>query len=404
LTGGKPNKTPNKSICLVVNGFFLANGKAAQARLLAAKLHEAGVCVCVIDRYKYKNDLSSKCAFEITDVPFLPEGIKIFRIPAGSRQLIKQLWRIRSRYQVVCFRGKVCLAGCFAFLRLLGKKTVVIFAARYRQKTSVPWYKNPWYLVNRFVAVSATLEQDLKDIPGIKGKVSTILNRVDQKAIRELNNREKNILRKNLKLNPSDKIVIFVGGVQNSKGIDILLDAWKLIRERVTEARLLILGPLCSLCQDNIDYHGLTQDGKDLLNKKMEIFTSKLSPLMQLHERITYLGVKSNVSDYLAASDVFVFPSRTEGSPNAPKEAMAACLPVVTFDNKEIIGEIVRDGHEGILVTDGDSKALAEAAILLLNNDNKRKRLGRNARLRFKNEFIFDDRQTKRFTELFNNL
>ena len=193
----------------------------------------------------------------------------------GYRRLIKQLWQIRNRYKVVCFRGKVYLPGCFLLLKLLGKKTVVLFAARYQPKRSVPRYKNAWYLVNRFVAVSETLEQDLRKIAGIRGKITTILNRVDQKTIRESDMAAKNVLRRKLGLDPSGKIVIFVGGVQRSKGIDLLLDAWKLIREQIVDARLLILGPFCSLCLDNVDYRGLTREGKNLLHNKMGIFTDK---------------------------------------------------------------------------------------------------------------------------------
>lgn len=136
----------------------------------------------------------------------------------------------------------------------------------------------------------------------------------------------------------------------------------------------------------------------------MEIFNKKFSSLAQLHERITYLGIKSNISDYLAVSDIFIFPSRTEGSPNAPMEAMAAGLPVVTFNNREVIGDLVRDGSEGVLVKYEDSKALAEATISLLENEKKRQLMGRNARLRFKNELVFDHRQTERFVRLFNSL
>ena len=83
---------------------------------------------------------------------------------------------------------------------------------------------------------------------------------------------------------------------------------------------------------------------------------------------------------------------------------MAAGLPVITFDNREVIGNIVRDSREGILVKYEDSKALAKATISLLSDDRKRHLMGRNARLRFKSELVFDDSQTKRFVKLFNNL
>ena len=57
---------------MVVSGFFLANGKASAARLLAAKLHDAGICVCVIDRCNY-NKKGLKCSFEEVDIPSIPK-------------------------------------------------------------------------------------------------------------------------------------------------------------------------------------------------------------------------------------------------------------------------------------------------------------------------------------------
>ena len=72
----------------------------------------------------------------------------------------------------------------------------------------------------------------------------------------------------------------------------------------------------------------------------------------------------------------------------------------ITF--KEIIGDVLRDGHEGILVKFEDSKALAEAIICLLKDDKKRHLMGRNARLQFKSKLVFDNRQTERFVRLFS--
>jgi glycosyltransferase involved in cell wall biosynthesis len=78
-----------------------------------------------------------------------------------------------------------------------------------------------------------------------------------------------------------------------------------------------------------------------------------------------FLGHREDVPELLAASDVFVLPSRSEASPNAVIEAMAAGLPVVAC----AVGgnlELVQHGRTGYLVPPDDSVALGEALQLLV--------------------------------------
>lgn len=80
-----------------------------------------------------------------------------------------------------------------------------------------------------------------------------------------------------------------------------------------------------------------------------------------------FLGHREDVADQLESSDVFVLPSRSEASPNAVLEAMAAGLPVVACG----IGgnlELVEDGRTGYLVPPDDPAALARAVDALAGN------------------------------------
>src|SRR5207244_1912357 len=63
-----------------------------------------------------------------------------------------------------------------------------------------------------------------------------------------------------------------------------------------------------------------------------------------------------HVPSYLAASDVFVYPSPWEGSPNAVIEAMAAGVPVVVSDIAAH-REIIEHGRTGFLASDPESMA-----------------------------------------------
>jgi len=75
---------------------------------------------------------------------------------------------------------------------------------------------------------------------------------------------------------------------------------------------------------------------------------------------------------------VFVFPSRTEGLPNALLEAMAAGLPIATTD---VPGcrDLVAHQHTGLLVPFGDTARLANAITRLLDQRDLARSLGSKA-------------------------
>src|SRR5205807_4507369 len=82
--------------------------------------------------------------------------------------------------------------------------------------------------------------------------------------------------------------------------------------------------------------------------------------------RLHLLGLRSDVADVLAAADLFVLPSLSEGLPLALLEAMFAGLPIVASRVGEIPTALV-DGECGVLVPPGDPAALAAAQARLLS-------------------------------------
>jgi glycosyltransferase involved in cell wall biosynthesis len=101
----------------------------------------------------------------------------------------------------------------------------------------------------------------------------------------------------------------------------------------------------------------------------------------RLAERVQLLGSRDDVPGLLAASEVFVLSSRSEGFPVSIVEAMAAGLPVVASDVGGV-AEAVADGETGLLVPPGDPAALAEAVGRLLGDVELRQRLGAAGRAR----------------------
>jgi glycosyltransferase involved in cell wall biosynthesis len=96
---------------------------------------------------------------------------------------------------------------------------------------------------------------------------------------------------------------------------------------------------------------------------------------MSLSSHVHLLGARSDVPALLRAADVFAFPSRTEGLPNALLEAMAASCAIVTTD---VPGcrDLIRDEENGLAVPHGNAGALASAIRRLLDERPLAARLG----------------------------
>jgi glycosyltransferase involved in cell wall biosynthesis len=84
-------------------------------------------------------------------------------------------------------------------------------------------------------------------------------------------------------------------------------------------------------------------------------------------------------ADHLAAFDLFVLPSRTEGFPVTIMEAMLAGLPVVTSDVGSV-REAVVDGETGLVVPAEDTAALVDAISGLVGDPERRRAMGQRAR------------------------
>jgi glycosyltransferase involved in cell wall biosynthesis len=98
-----------------------------------------------------------------------------------------------------------------------------------------------------------------------------------------------------------------------------------------------------------------------------------------LESRIQILGWRRDVPALLSALDVFVLPSRWEGMPLAILEAMASSLPVVVSD---ISGnrDLVSDNVDGCLFESDNDVQLSEKLLMLINEPEKRARLGESGR------------------------
>jgi glycosyltransferase involved in cell wall biosynthesis len=96
-------------------------------------------------------------------------------------------------------------------------------------------------------------------------------------------------------------------------------------------------------------------------------------------ERMHFLGKVDSMDEVYAKASIFAIPSRSEGFPNALCEAMAAGLPVVSFDFVAGPRDLIEDGVHGYLVEDGNIPEMTQRLEWLMKETTKRAEIGERA-------------------------
>jgi glycosyltransferase involved in cell wall biosynthesis len=151
-------------------------------------------------------------------------------------------------------------------------------------------------------------------------------------------------------------VLVHVGRLTPNKGQATLLRIFNILCAKFTNAQLVYVG-------EGPDRPWLTNEANRL----------------GLGDRVHFLGPRDDVPAILAHTDLFVFPSTTEGFGLAPLEAMAASLPVVAYDLSALRGFVAHQGS-GLLVPEGCPQQLASATRDLLRDPARCRAMGRAGR------------------------
>jgi glycosyltransferase involved in cell wall biosynthesis len=208
------------------------------------------------------------------------------------------------------------------------------------------------FLTNRRIAVGTTVAKK-HQTKIIKYPIDIVLNPVE--LVRELTETERLVIRATVTSDTSRLLLITVGRLLEAKGYDDLLIALDRLRRTYPKVVLAIIGA-----------------GPYLIEIEAKIKTLKLE------DHVCLLGVRSDVSNLLAASDLYVSASHSEGLPVSVLEAMAAGLPVVATNVGDI--PLVVKPEFGICVPAHQPAQLAKALQYFLENPDLRVRFGVAAR------------------------
>lgn len=165
-------------------------------------------------------------------------------------------------------------------------------------------------------------------------------------------------LRDELHIRPNDFVFVFVGRLVRDKGIEELVAAFSILKERYEKIKLLLVGPF---------------------EPELDPLSAQALYQIQRNNDIINVGFQQDIRPYLALSHALAFPSYREGFPNVPMQAGCFHLPSIVT-NINGCNEIVENGKNGLIIPVKSAHALKDAMEQLLSNEELYQQLKANAR------------------------
>ena len=156
----------------------------------------------------------------------------------------------------------------------------------------------------------------------------------------------------------------FVGRIVRDKGMNELVAAFQRLHQAYPNTRLVLVGPF---------------------EEKLDPVLPETRQTIEQQAAIEWMGWQNDIRPFLAASEVFVFPSYREGFPNVVLQAGAMGLPSIVTDINGS-SEIITEGVNGSIIPSQDEEALYKAMEKLLDMEERQK-LAQQARPQIANRY-----------------
>jgi glycosyltransferase involved in cell wall biosynthesis/Ser/Thr protein kinase RdoA (MazF antagonist) len=377
----RPGKRTPRVFMIVRLFYPWIGGTERQAHKLALQLKEQGVPVEIVTGWWFRGTPRRET---LDGLPVFRNftlwqffGIKGLRKFGGYLYiltLIYYLWRRRADYDVLHVHGlnyhtfAANLAGrwfdrpTIAKLANSGQASDVLKMRQDRQLALARYMLPVALQCDRFVAINETIVDELVTAGVSPERIVCFGNGVESDRIQP---------KINYGLGDPPRL-LYVGRLHPQKGLDVLLQAIRILTEepaQLLDLRLIGDGPA-----------------------RGELTT--LADQLGLNDRVTFCGQSDQVMEELAAADIFVLPSRAEGLSNALLEAMAAGLPSLVSNIPGNV-DVVEHERNGLLFRAEDPQALAECLTSLLEQEDLRRRLGREARQTVETRFSLETIATR---------
>ncbi len=207
----------------------------------------------------------------------------------------------------------------------------------------------------RVITVSETIKQELETKKVKAANISVIENVVHTFSAPKSGVEMMNRVRQQAGLE-NELMIGYVGRLSKEKGVNFLLEALVHVLSSHHNVKLVLIG-----------------DGpeKGHLNSIVDN--------CGLREKVYFAEFQSNVEEWLSCMCIMVLPSLTEGTPMALLEAMSQGIPCIA----SAVGgvpRIIESGVDGLLVSPGNPKEIAEAVCLLLGDQPLREKIASGAK------------------------
>ncbi len=159
-----------------------------------------------------------------------------------------------------------------------------------------------------------------------------------------------------------ERVVVHLSNFRPVKRISDVVEIFELVRKQI-RAKLLMIG-----------------DGPERTTAEWMVRDKGLS------DDVVFLGKQNQVQEILNCADVLLLPSDLESFGLAALEGMACGVPAVC-SRVGGVPEVITDGVEGYLVAPRDVKTMAERALDILSNPDRREKMGMAARQRASTQF-----------------
>ena len=278
----------------------------------------------------------------------------------------------RRDFQIVHLHGFSLKSFFLSLLSRIFNKKVIIKMTSVGHDDPISM-KRRGFLLNYFfskadayVGMSPQFEGLYRTSKLPSNRLKKIPNGVETNTFHPIIAGEKGMLRDQMGLPRTMKLILFVGHFSREKCPDILLDAWKrYVAEAFSDTGIIFVG------STNPDHYEVNANLVENIKELAEPY---------FNERIFFIESTQRVEKYYQAADIFVLPSLREGMPNALLEAMSCGLPAIVSRLEGVTDWVVSDKIDGLLVEPGNGDDLGKAIKRILSDYALAKSLGREAR------------------------
>lgn len=315
------------------------------------------------------------------------EIFELSKAPGFRPKLIWQLAEICRRQRIDIVHSHNWTTFLYAVLAARLASVPVILHGEHGRDTEQ--YEHNWkrswarkYLASccdQLTAVSSDIAELLRNTWGVpEWKISLIPNGVMLDKFKPV--RDRGPAKRALGIEAyAPTIGAVIGYIRPVKDLPTLLMAFALVRQKVPDAQLLVVG-----------HAPAVQQFEDLAKE------------LAIADAVHFLGKRSDIPEIMSAFDVYVNSSIYEGMSNTILEAMASGVPVVAT----AVGgtpTIVSDGVNGFLVPPKAPEPMSEAILRLLQDENKRQAMARAGRQHIERHHCFQE-TLRRYEALYLDL